>query len=205
MLGKPRILLIGGASHVGKSTLAQSLAAHLGWQYRATDRLARHPGRPWPTESQPVPHHVAEHYRLLSADELIADVLHHYRETVWPLIEAIVTVHTAVASDQLVLEGSALLPELVESLNFDNIAAIWLTTSNEFLSRRIYAASDYKSKSDREKIIIDRFLQRNNLFNDRTLNTVNQLGLTNVNVENANVDALIGLCLSAIKQNSQLN
>jgi hypothetical protein len=48
-------------------------------------------------------------------------------------------------------------------------------------------------------------LQRNNLFNDRTLNTVNQLGLTNVNVENANVDALIGLCLSAIKQNSQLN
>jgi hypothetical protein len=49
-------------------------------------------------------------------------------------------------------------------------------------------------------------LQRNNLFNDRTLNTVNQLGLTNVNVENAaNVDALIGLCLSAIKQNLQLN
>ncbi|MEL7245323.1 MAG: 2-phosphoglycerate kinase, partial [Cyanobacteria bacterium J06573_2] len=44
---KTRIILIGGSSHVGKSTLAQSLANKLNWNYISTDKLARHPGRPW--------------------------------------------------------------------------------------------------------------------------------------------------------------
>ncbi len=39
-------ILIGGTSHAGKSTLAQSLAAKLGWNYLSTDKLARHPGKP---------------------------------------------------------------------------------------------------------------------------------------------------------------
>ena len=40
-----RVILIGGSSHVGKSTLAQSLASKLGWRYISTDSLARHPGQ----------------------------------------------------------------------------------------------------------------------------------------------------------------
>lgn len=44
-LKQTRVILIGGSSHVGKSTLAQYQAAKLGWNYRSTDKLARHPGR----------------------------------------------------------------------------------------------------------------------------------------------------------------
>lgn len=61
MFGEHRILLIGGSSHVGKSTVAQSLASHLGWNYRSTDKLARHPGRPWQAKPKKVPNHVAAH------------------------------------------------------------------------------------------------------------------------------------------------
>ena len=61
-----RILLIGGASHVGKSTLAHSLASHLDCNYYSTDKLARHPGRPWQSEPKDIPQHVAEHYQLRS-------------------------------------------------------------------------------------------------------------------------------------------
>jgi 2-phosphoglycerate kinase len=206
MFGEHRILLIGGSSHVGKSTLAQSLAFHLEWNYCSTDKLARHPGRPWQAKPKKVPNHVADHYLLLSADELITDVLRHYRENVWPLIEDIVAFHaTDVSADRLVLEGSALLPDLVNTLNFENIAAIWLTASNEFIKRRIYAASHYESKSHTEKMMVDKFLERNNLFNDQIMNAVNQLGLANVDVENVpSVDELTSICLSAFKKkNSQ--
>ena len=40
-------MLIGGTSHVGKSTLGKALASKLGWDCVATDSLGKHPGRPW--------------------------------------------------------------------------------------------------------------------------------------------------------------
>ena len=45
------VVLIGGSSHAGKSTVSESLAATLGWEHLSTDRQAAHPGRPW----RPVP------------------------------------------------------------------------------------------------------------------------------------------------------
>lgn len=200
MLGDHRILLIGGASHVGKSTLAQSLASYLGWNYRSTDKLARHPGRPWQAKPGKVPNHVADHYLLLSADELITDVFRHYRENVWPIIEEIVAFHaTDVSSDRLVLEGSALLPEFVNVLNLENIFAIWLTANNEFLRQRIYAASHYELKTHSEKMMVDKFLERNNSFNDQIMSTINQLGLVSVDVESAsNVEELMSKCLTTL-------
>ena len=204
MLDEHQLLLIGGSSHVGKSTLAQSLASHLRWNYCSTDKLARHPGRPWPAKSKEIPKHVADHYQLLSADELIEDVLHHYRKKVWPLIEDIVTFHaTDASSEKMIMEGSALLPELVITLNFDNISTIWLTASNEFLRRRIYTASQYETKSPYEKMLVDKFLERNRLYNERIIDAVNRLGLVSLDVEDASTaDELMRLCLSAFVNNT---
>ncbi len=189
---------------MGKSTLAQSLVSHLRWNYCSTDKLARHPGRPWQAKSKEIPKHVADHYQLLSADELIEDVLHHYRKNVWLLIEDIVTFHaTDASSEKLVMEGSALLPELVVTLNFDNISTIWLTASNEFLRRRIYTASQYETKSPSEKMLVDKFLERNCLYNDRIIDTVTRLGLVSLDVEDASTaDELMSLCLSAFVNNT---
>lgn len=204
MLDEHKLLLIGGSSHVGKSTLAQSLASHLRWNYCSTDKLARHPGCPWQAKSKEIPKHVADHYQLLSADELIEDVLYHYRKSVWLLIEDIVTSHaTDASSEKMVMEGSALLPELVITLNFDNISTIWLTASNEFLRRRIYTASQYETKSPYEKMLVDKFLERNRLYNDRIIAAVNRLGLVSLDVEDASTaDELMSLCLSAFVNNT---
>ena len=50
------------------------------------------------------------------------------------------------------MEGSAILPELAATLKpNNNIAAIWLTASNEFFGQRIYSASQYRTKSPRKK------------------------------------------------------
>jgi len=99
MFGEHRILLIGGSSHVGIDP-AQSLASHLGWNHR---RQTCHPGRPWQAKPKKVPNHVADHYLLLSADELTSFVI---TEKMWSLIKDIVTFHaTDVSADRLVLEG----------------------------------------------------------------------------------------------------
>lgn len=200
MLNRQRLLLIGGASHVGKSTLAQSLASHLKWHCCSTDKLARHPGRPWQVGNKKLPQHVARYYELRSADELTLDVLSHYKKNVWPFIQDIVTCHANDMSlEKVVMEGSALLPELVMTLNFDNISTIWLTASNIFLRQRIYSGSKYETKSLNEKMLIDKFLERNNLFNERIFKTIHQFGLASLDVEDVStLDDLKNLCLSAL-------
>jgi len=84
------LILIGGSSHTGKSTMAEALATRLGWPMRSTDYLARHPGRPWSRPSSKVPPHVTEYYRTSDMDFLLADVLRHYRETIWPKVVEII-------------------------------------------------------------------------------------------------------------------
>ena len=107
-----KVILIGGSSQAGKSTLSESLAATLGWTRLSTDSLARHPGLPWRPAPEKVPKHVAEHYLCLSVDDLIDDVLRHYKVNVWSKVEAIIASRSNDPSTTgIVVEGSALWPE----------------------------------------------------------------------------------------------
>lgn len=194
-----RVILIGGSSHVGKSTLADSLAARLGWAQIFTDKLARHPGRPWQPKPQQVPDHVAEHYLSLSVRELIEDMLHHYKVNVWPQVEAIVTATaTDTSKDRIIVEGSALWPEFVATLDVANLAAIWLTASDAVFEQRIRAASQYRTKSQRERRMVDKFLERSLLYNAQMMNAIRQHGLVSVDVNAASVDELTQRCLSLL-------
>jgi 2-phosphoglycerate kinase len=196
-----RVILIGGSSNIGKSTIAKFLATKLGWRYISTDRLARHPGRPWQTKPETVPVHVAEHYLSLSIDELFADVLRHYR-SMWPTIESIVTTHaTDYSTDRLIMEGSALWPESVATLTLPNVAALWLTASNNLLQERIYNASQFGAATAREKMMIQKFLERTYRYNEHMIEAVNRLGLVSINVEAiASLDELSDICLELARR-----
>lgn len=160
------VVLIGGTSHTGKSTIAQSLATRFGWCYRSTDGLARHPGRPW-KKTGSVPRHVAEHYLSLSPEALLSSVLQHYKHTVWPLIDEIISSRLATIPIQpLVLEGSAILPNMVAERKDRNITALYLTADYELLKKRIYCSSQYGLKSSNGRAMVDNFLERAHLFNE---------------------------------------
>ena len=197
---KIRVLLIGGTSHVGKSTLAQSLASTLGWRYLSTDSLARHPGRPWKTRPETVPPHVAEHYLTLSVDELIADVLRHYRDNVWPIVEAFVRLHVIDPTQSgLVMEGSALWPESVVSLDQDTIAAVWLTASDDLLTTRIHDASRYAEKTGNERRMVSKFVQRTLAYNALMIAATNRLGLPSIDLETtSSLQDLADRCLALL-------
>ena len=197
-----RVILIGGSSHSGKSALSESIAENLGWHRISTDTLARHPGRPWRPAPEKVPDHVAEHYLSLSVGELIVDVLHHYRVNVWPKVEKIVSSHVNDPSQAgLIIEGSALWPELVATLNFDNIAALWLTASEAVFRHRIRDESLYHSKSLRERRMIDKFLERTLVYNAQMIEIVNRHGFILVDVQQSNLAELTQRCLSILSIN----
>ena len=201
--GELRVILIGGSSSVGKSTLADSLAGKLGWTCLSTDKLARHPGRPWKTDQWSVPEHVAEHYLSLSVDDLLVDVLRHYRG-MWRGVKTRIADHaTDPSRDRLILEGSALWPESVAELDSRKVAAVWLTASDELFRARIHSLSSFEEASAREKSMIQKFLERTLLYNERMMDAVGQLGLVSMNVEAASsLDELCDAFLELLRKNS---
>ncbi|MFL5999553.1 MAG: AAA family ATPase [Streptomyces sp.] len=173
-----RVVLIGGTSHTGKSTVAAVLADRLGFEHRSTDLLARHPGRPWRTPEREVPPHVAEHYATLAVDELIDSVLAHY-ERLWPRIEELV--RARVTGPGLVLEGSALWPERVATLDVPHAAAVWLTADEDVVRARIRAGR-YDGATREERFLMDKFLARSARFQSLMVAAVDRLGLARVDV-----------------------
>nr|WP_232838649.1 hypothetical protein [Streptomyces geranii] len=159
------MVLIGGTSNVGKSAVAQVVAERLGFTYRSTDGLARHPGRPWRTPGWEVPEHVAEHYRTLTVEELVSSVLDHY-ERLWPRIEELIAQHADGQRESgtgLVLEGSALRPTRVAPLTAPGttaVAAVWLTAEDSVVRERVHRAGDYARATAEERHLMDKFLAR---------------------------------------------
>ncbi|MDX3453680.1 hypothetical protein PV396_17255 [Streptomyces sp. ME02-8801-2C] len=175
-----RVVLIGGTSNVGKSTVAQVVAERLGFAYRSTDALARHPGRPWRKPGWEVPEHVAEHYRSLTVDELISSVLDHY-ERLWPRIEELIAEHAA-GPDGLVLEGSALWPTRVAALTVPRTAAVWLTAEDTVVRARVHKACDYARASAEERHLVDKCLARSARYQSLMRAELSGLGLATTHV-----------------------
>ena len=199
MAGRLKVALIGGTSHAGKSTTARAVAAQLGGEAVSTDSLARHPGRPWPTPTWVVPDHVAEHYRTLTPDELIASVLAHYGR-MWPMVRE--TIETRAADGDaapLVLEGSALWPEFVAELDLPSVRAVWLTADDALFDARIRHESRYDEAQPAGRQLIESFAARTRLYNTAMLAHVRRLGLPLVEVTAAmSPDEVTGAVLAAL-------
>jgi len=201
-----RVILIGGPSHAGKSTLGRSLSAQLGWSYRSTDKLARHPGRPWmPVDGKVIPDLVAKHYKTLSVNALFLDVLSHYEKNVWSQVKNIVHSHAFdLFTDCLILEGSALWPIFVANLVGENgVQAIWLTASDQLFRNRIKSESNFEHVGEEEKHLIQKFLDLTILYNQRMREEVEQLEFRLIDVESVSMaEELSKKCMELITSNS---
>jgi 2-phosphoglycerate kinase len=179
----PRVLLIGGSSHSGKSTLAARLAERPGWTLASTDRLARHPGRPWVPAPYELPPHVRDHYRGLSVEELLAAVVGHYAR-VWPLAEALIRRHAEdPIAERLVLEGSALWPPAVAALRIPTVSAVWLTAGPDLFEARILSGSGYGAAPPEDRLLIEKFLARTIAFDRAMTREAARLGLPSLMVD----------------------
>lgn len=172
-LGEFKVLLIGGTSHVGKTTFARSLANELNCGYLSTDTLARHPGRPWRKDNSPLPDDVIEHYSTLKVEELVSAVMGHYRENVWPIVDALVRSSLNNSFDPgLIVEGSSILPNEVLAADFDQVGAIWLTAPVPLIESRIMLGSQFEKRSQSERQLISAFLRKSLTINEEIMDTV---------------------------------
>lgn len=169
------VLLIGGTSHAGKSTLGRAVAERFGWRMCSTDYLARHPGRPWRNDGTTVPPHVIEHFTTHSVDELVEDVVRHYR-SVWPQVENLIK----EAGEGLVVEGSAVLPELATRLNPGYGRAVWLIGEEGTFQERIFIESRCDSATGTNRAAIEMFGLRSERFNEYIRNEVQRSGLQSI-------------------------
>lgn len=195
-----RIILIGGTSHVGKSSVAKHIASVLAWEYLSTDRLAKHPGRPWRHDGVAVASHVTEHYAKLSVEELLSDVLGHYERNVLPQVETLVRTRLSdPAATGLVLEGSALWPGSIAPLLTAHLGGLWLTADDKLLTSRIHINSRYTERTVPEQLLIDKFLQRTLAYAHRMDCAITDHGLRRVSVSaEETVEAVASRCLWAV-------
>jgi len=204
LINQTRVILIGGSSHAGKSTLSQAFAAKLGWSYRSTDKLARHPGRPWVgADGKSIPEYVAEYYRNMSLDALFLDVLSHYEKNVMPQIEVIVHSHASDLSKEcLILEGSALWPGFVTNLvGSHGVKAIWLTASDQLFQDRIKRESNFDNVCKDERHLIEKFLDRTLFYNKQMREEVERLGFMCIDVESlSTADELVKKCMKLMEE-----
>ena len=178
---KDKIILIGGTSHCGKSTLAKSLSLELNIDFISTDSLAKHPGRPWKEKSKMIPDHVVDHYLNLSVEELLISVFDHYKD-LWPTIRRKIELKRKEKLG-MIIEGSAILPELIGNNLNGNVLPVWLTASESFLKNRIYKTSGYNKKTDLEKRLINAFVQRTIAFDQIIIERVKQSRLMEIHID----------------------
>ena len=148
------LIFIFGTSHVGKTTLANNLGERLGWPIHSTDKMGRHPGRPW----LPIPEPVAEHYTRLS-DDTIYWFLRVHQENLWPHIHQQIRDAARQATGSI-FEGSALRPEFLATLQIEDSVPVGLYADDAFLRDRMLAASNYQQQDAGQRLLIDKFITR---------------------------------------------
>jgi len=201
---KLKVILLGGSSNVGKSTIGDVLAGKLGWRCVSTDSLAKHPGRPWPKRKEKVPNHVSEHYLNLQADELLESVILHHRRMSPLVAEFIWSILKGANDERTVLEGSALWPFITAGHRLKEIGAVWLTASAETLRSRIHESSGYQNADERSRAMIASFLERTILFDQKTTELVREHGCRVLDTDQfATTDDIVGEIISQFPSQSK--
>lgn len=172
------VILIGGASHVGKTRIAAQLAQRLGWRCVSTDDLGRHPGRPWesPTEA------VQEMYQTLSP-ETLHWLLRIHHQNIWASIEQQLA-EARIGGLPIVLEGNALRPELMHQQMISGTRAVCLTAPEALLRDRIWTACGHDQAAPELRKQVRSFLGRSLIDNKVMSEAAQRHGVEVINVAN---------------------
>ncbi len=179
---EPKVILVGGTSHVGKSTVAEALAQARTATLISTDGLSRHPGRPW-RATEVVPEDVMAYYSQAQDDAdrqrfFLDDVWRHYTRRVWPIVAAIMACRLDNPYDRpTVIEGSAIVPVIEPA---DGMRVYYLTLDDEVIVERIRADSRYADHEPPERLVIDTFSRRTLDFQARVTNEADARDLVEV-------------------------
>jgi len=200
----PRVILIGGAPMSGKTTVAQMLAATLGYGYLSTDDLGEAIRAVTTIDSHPHLHSMdgydyREYYVTRSPDELIADSILEHR-ALWPAVQSVIRAH-ATWGAPIVIEGWSLWPERVIQLRLPSMRSLWFVAHEPTLHERMVNAVDFYDGASDEAAMMRHYLARSLWCNSRLKEEVKKFALTSVELPpQAPVHEIVEMCFEQLRK-----
>jgi len=199
----PKLILIGGAPCIGKTTVSRLVASRLNYACLSTDDLLKAITSVTTPKTHPSFHFMAgwttqEYYVHHTADELIFHTLERFK-TFRSAIEGVIKSHIA-REIPIVIEGWGLWPEEIKNLNLSNVGMVWLVADEALLEQRTRNITPlYKGASDEEKMI-QNYVGRSIWYNSQTIEAVARLGIQSIKVsEKLSAEDLSDALLNVLK------
>jgi 2-phosphoglycerate kinase len=190
----PKVICLGGAPMLGKTTVARILACRLCYSSISTDDIGVAIGSVTTTDRHPDIDY-REYYIANSLEQLIQDVDNQH-EYLWPALRTLIQNHEAWGHP-VVIEGWHLRPSYVHSLPGD-VSGLFLLAGEALIERRVRANDFTKGASNVERMI-ERYCERSFWYNSYLRGEVTRLGLKALEISDGmGPDAIVDECLSLL-------
>ncbi len=199
-----KIILIGGAPMVGKTTVGLKIAMELGFGYLCSEDVAD--GIIAVTNKKTHEKlHVLEqvdhrqYFMSHSTARMVSDARTR-NKACWPAVERVIMNHSNYLGS-IVIEGWEILPHQVAKLKVEGVSALWLTAGKDIFEERVAQQEDYFADTTGMDMFMERFIARSVDYNDLIRHDVQELGLPMVEVKpGMQQQEVVDLCLDVIDQ-----
>jgi hypothetical protein len=189
----PKVIYLGGAPMLGKTTSARILACRLGYSSISTDDIGVAIGAVTETDRPPMDYR--EYYIVNNLERLIQD-LNEGHERMWPALGTIIQNHEAWGYP-LVIEGWALRPDYVHTLAGD-ISGVFLLAGEALIESRV-RSSDFSQGASNVALMIERYCERSFWYNAMLREQVTRLGMKALEISDGmRPEEIVAECLSLL-------
>ncbi len=177
---------IGGSPCSGKSTIASTIAAEFGFKLYSVDQQDLEHVSRIQADRHPVMHRVHnlswEEIWMRPVEQLLRDQIEYYHERFEMIIEDI----TASSSDHLIVEGAALLPDLLNKLPVPKRNSVFMIPTYQF-QRHYYEKRSFiqhiLEQCEHPETAFDNWMLRDDLFGEEVSHQALRLGYTTIRVD----------------------
>lgn len=197
-----RVILVGGAPLSGKTTAARLIGQRCGMPVISTDDLGEAARALTSPTSHPDLHACTltdyrEYYSAHSPPRLLQDALRTH-EALWPAIAAVIRRHLEWAGSA-VIEGWALLPNLIATIESPRLRSVWIEAPEAILRSRLQAEPDFVRGAADPGLVLERFVGRSVLMNGWLREQASAWGLPHVVLSGVEpADDVASRCLEAM-------
>ena len=167
----PKVIYVGGAPMLGKTTVARILACRLGYSSISTDDIGVAINAVLKTERQSIDYR--EYYITNTIEQLIRDT-NAQHAALWPALQQLFQNHEAWGRP-VVIEGWALRPSYVHTLAGD-ISGLFLVADEALIEKRV-RSSDFSQGASNVALMIERYCERSFWYDAYLREEVARLGL----------------------------
>ncbi len=179
----PKVIFLGGAPMVGKTTVARIIASRLQYGCISSDDIGAGIAAMTDSTSHSAFHYMKgrdfrEYYITSSKDDLIRDI-NKQHEALWPALLTLFRNHSTWDTPTLI-EGWALRPSYVSQLSGD-ISGLFLLSDDTLLEERPRSSGFSAGASDEEKMI-QKYVERSIWYNMQLRELVPHQGLKSLSI-----------------------